>query len=275
VIHAQALAALLALGHAQLLAGHDVEAYASGARLSRDNGDVSATPPAGADASAEARELAEAESSGAPFLLFRDRDGAQRLFFLAPGSDSASVGRRQSSDLLLDWDEEVSRLHARFERVGDGWELVDDGFSSNGTYVNEERLSGRRRLNDGDTVRFGSTNMTFRTPGEERDDPRSSRGRERPEGGGPVLSEAAKGLSTSQRRVLAALCRPYKGQATFAIPATDQEIADELVLSVGVVRAQLKVLCAKLGVDGAAHGDVRVRLVERAFASGVVSDRDL
>ncbi len=72
---------------------------------------------------------------------------------------AASVGRRPSSDLLLDWDDQVSRLHARFERVEDEWEIVDDGLSSNGTFVNEERLNGRRRLKDGDTLRFGSTTV--------------------------------------------------------------------------------------------------------------------
>ena len=34
---------------------------------------------------------------------------------------------------------------------------MDDGLSRNGTFVNGERLSGRRRLTDGDTLRFGGT----------------------------------------------------------------------------------------------------------------------
>ena len=42
-------------------------------------------------------------------------------------------------------------------------------------------------------------------------------------------------LSTTQRRVLVALCRPYKGRSGFASPATDEQIAEELFLSVGEV----------------------------------------
>ena len=41
-----------------------------------------------------------------------------------------------------------------------GWVLVDDGLSSNGTFVNGERLNGTRRLDDGDTIRFGTTTVT-------------------------------------------------------------------------------------------------------------------
>ena len=37
-------------------------------------------------------------------------------------------------------------MHAALERVGDAWALIDDGLSHNGTWVNGERLIGRRRL---------------------------------------------------------------------------------------------------------------------------------
>jgi len=116
---------------------------------------VAANPEAGANSSSEESARVEAERSGRPFLLFRDGDGRQQLFVFAPGSSSASVGRRASSDLVIDWDDQVSRLHARFERVEDEWVLVDDGLSSNGTFVNQERLNGRHRLNDGDTCGLG------------------------------------------------------------------------------------------------------------------------
>jgi pSer/pThr/pTyr-binding forkhead associated (FHA) protein len=206
----------------------------------------------------------EAERSGRPFLLFRDRDDRQQIFFFAPGSASATVGRRPSSDLLLVWDDQVSRLHARFEWVQDAWELVDDGLSSNGTFVNEERLNGRRRLNDGDALRFGTTIVTFRSP--EREQLGTANSAEAP---------AAARLSTTQRRVLVALCRPYKGRGGFASPATDQQIADELFLSVGAVRTHLRVLYAKLGIEQLPQNETRVRLVERAFSDGLVSERDL
>ena len=47
----------------------------------------------------------------------------------------------------------VSRRHARLTREGEGYMLEDLG-SSNGTYLNGERLSERRLLKTGDQIRF-------------------------------------------------------------------------------------------------------------------------
>jgi pSer/pThr/pTyr-binding forkhead associated (FHA) protein len=225
---------------------------------------VSANPPADAQSIADLKARAEAERAGRPFLLFRDADGRQRVFLFAPQAGQAVVGRQPSSDVLLDWDDQVSRLHARFERVEDDWELVDDGMSRNGTFVNETRLTGRCRLNDGDALRFGSTAVTFHSPNRA------------PVPIADVTETPARVvLSSTQRRVLVALCRPYKGRSGFASPATDQEIADELVVALREVRTHLRVLYAKLGVDALPKEGARVRLVERAFSAGLISERDL
>ena len=227
-------------------------------------GGVSANPSADARSISNLKARVEAERTGRPFLLYIDGDDRQQLFVFEPGSACASVGRDGSSDLRLDWDDQVSRLHARFERVEDDWELVDDGPSRNGTFVNGERLSGRCRLNDGDTLRFGTTTITFRSP--EREQSSTADAAEAP---------AAVGLSTTQRRVLVALCRPFKGRSGLASPATDQQIAEELFLSVGAVKTHLSVLYAKLGVEELPQNQTRVRLVERAFSAGLISERDL
>ena len=122
-------------------------------------GHVSGHPPAdGSDLKARI----EAERAGRPFLLYKDGHGRQQLFSFEADMTHASVGRGQSSDLVLDWDEQVSRLHAQLERVEEDWTVVDDGLSRNGTFLNGERLSGRRRLTDGDTLSFGGTTVTFR-----------------------------------------------------------------------------------------------------------------
>jgi len=199
-----------------------------------------------------------------PFLLYRDGDDQERVLSLEPGMTHASVGRLRSADLVLDWDAQVSRLHAKLERAGEGWTVVDDGLSSNGTFVNGQRVSGRRPLKDGDSLSFGATKVIFRSPGPE----------ERVE---PAAAEAPTDvdLSTSQRRVLAALCRPYKGGSVFANPPTDDEIAAELFLSPGVVKTHLAVLVAKFGVDDLPKDQRRVRLVERAIQTGAITDRDL
>ncbi|HEY1592120.1 MAG TPA: FHA domain-containing protein [Solirubrobacteraceae bacterium] len=225
---------------------------------------MAANPSADAHSTSEENARVEAERSGRPFLLFRDGDGRQQLFVFASGSSSASVGRRPSSDLVLDWDDQISRLHARFELVDDAWVLVDDGFSSNGTFVNHERLNGRRRLNDGDTLRFGRTTATFRAP-ERAQSP----------AGGVADAPAAVELSTTQRRVLVALCRPCKGAIGPASPATDQQVAEELFLSVGEISAHLRVLYAKLDIAGPSEAEMRVGLVNRAFSAGLISERDL
>ena len=44
--------------------------------------------------------------------------------------------------------------------------MVDDGLSRNGTFVNGERVTRRRRLLDGDELRIGSTTIRFRAPFE-------------------------------------------------------------------------------------------------------------
>ena len=227
-------------------------------------GSVSAMSTADAQSISDLNARAEAERGGRPFLLYTDGDGRQRLFFFAPDAALACVGRLPQSDLLLDWDAQVSRLHARFERVANDWEVFDDGLSRNGTFVNGERLSGRRRLKDGDTLRFGTTTVTFHAP--QRDQPVRAN---------PAQTPAAVALSSTQRRVLVALCRPYKEGSGFGTPPTDQQMADELVLSVGAVRTHLGVLYAKLGVERLPASDMRVRLVEQAFSAGLISERDL
>ena len=73
--------------------------------------------------------------------------------------------------------------------------------------------------------------------------------------------------------MLAALCRPYKGRSGFASPAADEQIAEELFLAVDAVRAHLKVLYAKLGVEESPPDEKRVRLVERAFSAGLISEQ--
>ena len=58
-------------------------------------------------------------AGGRPFLHFTDGDDRQQQLFGFESGSSVSVGRQPSvRTSLLDWDEQVSRVHARFERVG-------------------------------------------------------------------------------------------------------------------------------------------------------------
>lgn len=128
--------------------------------MDRREGRVVGSPPVSDPIDAD---LAEARP-GTGFLVYRDGSGRTQLFPLETSSGVITVGRGSATDLWLDWDSEVSRVHAKFERIGDDWTVVDDGLSSNGTFVNGERIAGQRRLRNDDVVRLGKTEMTYRAP---------------------------------------------------------------------------------------------------------------
>jgi hypothetical protein len=118
----------------------------------------------------ESEARREVERRGDPYLLWRDGADGQQIFPLTKEWDRATIGRSLTADLCLSWDEEVSRVHAQLECLGDDWALVDDGLSRNGSFVNGERVPTRRRLVDGDELRFGDTVMVYRAPFEVRED---------------------------------------------------------------------------------------------------------
>ena len=117
-----------------------------------------------APAPGESPEELAARRRGDPYLIYPDNWGRPRVISLSGTWTRASVGRSLDADIVLGWDEQVSTVHAELERLGDDWLLVDDGLSRNGSFVNRERVTGRRRLRDGDELRFGSTTIVFRAP---------------------------------------------------------------------------------------------------------------
>ncbi|HEY3020030.1 MAG TPA: FHA domain-containing protein [Solirubrobacteraceae bacterium] len=221
--------------------------------------------PLGFRAVADVKAELEAERAGHPFLLYRDGDGGQQLHVLEDSASPITVGRRSGSDLSLPWDTEVSRLHAQLERVGEDWTVVDDGLSRNGTFVNGERVLGRRRLCAGDALRFGDTTVFFRDPVASQSQ-MTAIGHELP---GPAA------LTDAQRRVLVELCRPVADPRGHGAPATNLEIAGELFLSVDAVKTHLRALYAKFGLEQLPQNQKRMRLVKLAFDTGAVSEREL
>ena len=83
---------------------------------------------------------------------------------LDPGSEydagpvPLTIGRGGDNALTLRGDEFASAHHARIEAQRDGVWLLDLG-STNGTWVNGERMDGRHRLRPGDVVRIGVTEL--------------------------------------------------------------------------------------------------------------------
>ena len=68
------------------------------------------------------------------------------------------LGRDAGAGINLDGDDYVSARHARLEPRLDGTWIEDLG-STNGTFVNGARVEGARRLQAGDVVRIGSTEL--------------------------------------------------------------------------------------------------------------------
>ncbi|MDX6731497.1 MAG: hypothetical protein QOC54_1445 [Baekduia sp.] len=213
----------------------------------------------------ELRDRIAAERRGAPFLVYRTDRGDQVLVDLGAAADRVTIGRRATNDVPVDWDSQVSRVHAALERVGDDWAVMDDGLSHNGTWVNGERLTGTRRLSDGDTISVGATLVVFRAPGG------SSVSRATVSAVGPHIGEL---LTPAQRRALLALCRPFK-DSPYGTPATNQRIADELVVSVDTVKGTLRALFEAFGIDDLPQNEKRATLALQALRTGVVSRRDL
>lgn len=70
---------------------------------------------------------------------------------------TAAIGRSEDSDIFL-VDPSVSRNHATMTIENGHVSLVDHG-STNGTYVNGERITGTRNVAAGDVLTFGNTQM--------------------------------------------------------------------------------------------------------------------
>ena len=84
------------------------------------------------------------------------REGRRILRRLRAAHDRA----RRQNDVAIDGDEFASARHVRFEPRRDGVWVQDLG-STNGTYVNGVRIEGARRLDPGDVIRVGETDLRF------------------------------------------------------------------------------------------------------------------
>ena len=175
-------------------------------------------------------------------------------------ADRSTVGKAAENDVPLAEDATASHLHAVLERFQAGWCVSDLG-SSNGTWVNGERIWASRRLRHGDEIRIGQTRLVFR-------DPHGS-------AGAPTEAEAKPpGLTIRERDVLLALCRPLLARDMFTEPASTRAIAEELVITQAAVKQHLGNLYDKFGI-AAADDHRRARLANEALRRGAVSLSEL
>jgi len=95
-------------------------------------------------------------SPGAAIRGISDSVAGQR-FSLSSGR--LSVGRQSDNDIVLGV-ASVSAVHARFSEQPDGGWKILNVLSTNGTFVNDERIS-ERVLAHGDRIRFGEVEFVF------------------------------------------------------------------------------------------------------------------
>ncbi|MBN1808486.1 MAG: sigma 54-interacting transcriptional regulator [Planctomycetes bacterium] len=83
-----------------------------------------------------------------------------RVVKSVPVTGDISIGRDGDCDITLG-DRRASRRHAVIRAAGAGYEVEDLG-STNGTYVNGRRISGKKPAKTGDKVSIGETNLLLR-----------------------------------------------------------------------------------------------------------------
>jgi pSer/pThr/pTyr-binding forkhead associated (FHA) protein len=113
---------------------------------------VDRTPPGAATAAGAA------DSPARPSMLMVTSDAQKPHSARLDGS--TTIGRSVECELRLD-DTYVSQQHARIFDRGGNWYVEDLG-STNGTFVNEQRLVAPAMLTPGDKIRVGTTIVELR-----------------------------------------------------------------------------------------------------------------
>ncbi len=173
--------------------------------------------------------------------------------------DRMTIGKDAGNKVALAGDSTVSHMHAVIERFDAGWCVSDLG-SSNGTFLNGERIWAARGLRNGDEIRVGRTRLLFRDA-EDIDRTRTE------------SEESAPRLTPRERDVLVELCKPLLARDLFTEPSSIKEIAVALVVTDAAVKQHLVNLYDKFGV--AEKDRRRMRLANEAIRRGAVTLADL
>lgn len=87
-------------------------------------------------------------------LIVRRGPQPNQVFELT--ADSIMLGRDIINDITIG-DPEVSRQHCKFEKLPEGGYTIEDLGSTNGSFINGTKLSGKHNLHNGDKISFGET----------------------------------------------------------------------------------------------------------------------
>ena len=128
--------------------------------------------PSGAP-TAEQRTPTPPSPTAAPLASFLFRSGELKGRRLPIKVPVANIGRGDYNDVVIG-DPSVSTMHAKLQRREEIWVLSDNG-STNGTFVDGERLSGEAVLSPGALIRFGETAVMFE-PTETQSDVKKGSG---------------------------------------------------------------------------------------------------
>jgi pSer/pThr/pTyr-binding forkhead associated (FHA) protein len=182
---------------------------------------------------------------------------------VAISKERMTIGRATDADVSLASDTTVSRLHSAIERYPGGWVLRDLG-STNGTFLNGERLSGDRPLKSGDEIRVGSGIFVFHSVALGASDDSET-----------VQGVAPPVVTRREHEVLVELCRPLVDRSVaFGRPSTVAEIATRLFIGQATVKFHLDNLFDKFGLVEPGEGR-RLSLANEAMKRGAVTLAEL
>ena len=118
------------------------------------------TPVAATRGAGKGRAKKKSVPKGASvFVVIEPKQHRGRTYTL---SNALSIGRVDDNDIIIDDDTFISSHHARIEVRPEGVWVVDLK-STNGSFVNGQRLTGERSVRKGDRIQVGSTVLEMRS----------------------------------------------------------------------------------------------------------------
>lgn len=179
--------------------------------------------------------LIEAASVRDPYAIVMRGD--DKIYVARIGSRARLViGRAGDADLPLSFDPTVSSVHATLERHLNLVTIEDLGPSTNGTFVNGQRVTQRTTLRDRDVVRCAGTEIVMRCP-EGGEDGRTIAML-------PTIDWSV--LTPTELRVVVTLLELWPPEERLRRAPTTAVLGEAMSLGAETVRSHLKSIYAKL-----------------------------